>query len=165
MYLGYLVDVPDKKGKITFRQKGNAKYVYYEYDRVYDPERKYTIVKRSTIGKLSEEDPDKMRPNENFRKFFPEVEAPGEREDAGRSSALKAGTYMVINQVVTSCGCTVATYTKKPIAPGASGTIKVKYDGKGRFPSHIKKMITVRTNGVPEMVRLYVEGDMVDEQK
>ena len=54
MYLGYLVDVPDKKGKITFRQKGNAKYVYYEYDRVYDPERKYTIVKRSTIGKLSE---------------------------------------------------------------------------------------------------------------
>ena len=55
MYLSYLVDVPDKKGKITFRQKGNAKYVYYEYDRVYDPERKYTIVKRSTIGKLSEE--------------------------------------------------------------------------------------------------------------
>ena len=72
---------------------------------------------------------------------------------------------LVINQVVTSCGCTVATYTKKPIAPGASGTIKAKYDGKGRFPSHIKKMITVRTNGVPEMVRLYVEGDMVDEQK
>ena len=104
MYLGYLVDVPDKKGKITFRQKGNAKYVYYEYDRVYDPERKYTIVKRSTIGKLSEEDPDKMRPNENFRKFFPEVEAPGEREDAGRSSALKAGTYMVINQVVKDLG-------------------------------------------------------------
>ena len=26
MYLGYLVDVPDEKGKITFRQKGNAKY-------------------------------------------------------------------------------------------------------------------------------------------
>ena len=55
MYLGYLVDVPDEKGKITFRQKGNAKYVYYEYDCVYDPKRKYTIVKRSTIGKLSDE--------------------------------------------------------------------------------------------------------------
>lgn len=59
--------------------------MYYEYDRVYDPKRKYTIVKRSTIGKLSDEDPDKMRPNENFRKFFPEVEAPGERGDADRS--------------------------------------------------------------------------------
>ncbi|MGI6222891.1 MAG: DUF1573 domain-containing protein [Prevotella sp.] len=72
---------------------------------------------------------------------------------------------LVINQVVTSCGCTVATYTKKPIAPGKSGVIKVKYNGKGRFPSHIKKMITVRTNGVPEMVRLYIEGEMVDDNK
>ena len=32
MYLDYLVDVPDEKGKITFREKGNAKYVYYEYE-------------------------------------------------------------------------------------------------------------------------------------
>ena len=68
MYLDYLVDVPDEKGKITFREKGNAKYVYYEYERVYDPKRKYTTVKRSTIGKLSDEDPNRMRPNENFRK-------------------------------------------------------------------------------------------------
>lgn len=104
MYLDYLVDVPDEKGKITFREKGNAKYVYYEYERVYDPKRKYTTVKRSTIGKLSDENPDKMRPNENFRKYFPEAEIPEEREDTGRSSALKAGTYMVINQVVKDLG-------------------------------------------------------------
>ena len=104
MYLDYLVNVPDEKGKITFREKGSAKYVYYEYERVYDPKRKYTTVKRSTIGKLSDEDPDKMRPNENFRKFFPDVEVPEEREDTGRSSALKAGTYMVISQVVKELG-------------------------------------------------------------
>lgn len=71
---------------------------------------------------------------------------------------------LVINQVVTSCGCTVATYTKKPIAPGQTGVVKVKYNGTGRFPSHIKKMITVRTNGVPEMVRLYIEGEMVEKK-
>ena len=104
MYLDYLVDVPDEKGKITFREKGNAKYVYYEYERVYDPKRKYTTVKRATIGKLSDEDPSMMRPNENFRKYFPEVEAPEERENSGRSSALKTGTYMVINQVVKDMG-------------------------------------------------------------
>ena len=63
-----------------------------------------TTVKRSTIGKLSDEDPDRMRPNENFRKFFPDVEVPEERADAGRSSALKAGTYMVINKVVKELG-------------------------------------------------------------
>lgn len=104
MYLDYLVDVPEEKGKITFREKGNAKYVYYEYERVYDPKRKYTTVKRSTIGKLSDEDPSRMRPNENFRKFFPDAEVPEERENTGRSSALKAGTYMVINQVVKDLG-------------------------------------------------------------
>ena len=92
------------RGKLILQLRGNAKYVYYEYDRVYDPKRKYPIVKRSTIGKLSDEDTDKMRPNENFRKFFPEVEAPGERGDADRSSALKAGTYMVINQAVKGLG-------------------------------------------------------------
>lgn len=27
MYLDYLVDVPEVKGKITFRSKGNARYV------------------------------------------------------------------------------------------------------------------------------------------
>ena len=30
MYLDYLVDVPEVKEKITFRSKGNARYVYYE---------------------------------------------------------------------------------------------------------------------------------------
>lgn len=104
MYFDYLVDVPDEKGKITFREKGKAKYVYYEYERVYDPKRKYTTVKRSTIGKMSDEEPSRMRPNENFRKFFSDAEVPEEREHTGRSSALKAGTYMVINQVVKVLG-------------------------------------------------------------
>ncbi len=67
---------------------------------------------------------------------------------------------LVINQAVASCGCTVPSYTKKPIAPGEKGTITVTYDGKGKFPGHFKKTITVRTNGIPEMTRLYVEGTM-----
>ena len=45
MYLDYLVDVPEVKGKFTFRSKGNVRYVYYEYDRIYDPDKKYTTVK------------------------------------------------------------------------------------------------------------------------
>lgn len=67
---------------------------------------------------------------------------------------------LIINQAVASCGCTVPTYTKTPIAPGETGTIDVTYNGKGRFPGHFKKTITVRTNGETEMTRLYIEGDM-----
>lgn len=69
---------------------------------------------------------------------------------------------LVINQVVASCGCTVPKYEKKPVAPGQQGTINVTYNGKGKFPGHFKKSITVRTNGKTEMTRLYIEGDMTE---
>lgn len=71
---------------------------------------------------------------------------------------------LVINQAVASCGCTVPEYTKTPILPGKSGEIKITYNGKGKFPGHFKKSITIRTNGNPEMTRLYVEGMMTEEK-
>lgn len=67
---------------------------------------------------------------------------------------------LVINQAVASCGCTVPEYTKTPIKPGEKGEIKVTYNGTGKFPAHFKKTITVRTNGNPEITKLYIEGDM-----
>lgn len=70
---------------------------------------------------------------------------------------------LVIHQAIASCGCTVPAYTKTPIAPGQHGKIEVTYNGTGRFDKHIKKVITVYTNGVPETVRLTIEGDMVDK--
>ena len=69
---------------------------------------------------------------------------------------------LIINQAVASCGCTVPEYTKTPVQPGESGSIKVTYNGTGKFPGHFKKMITVRTNGKVEMTRLYIEGDMTE---
>ncbi len=69
---------------------------------------------------------------------------------------------LVINQAVASCGCTVPEYTKTPIQPGKKGEIKVTYNGTGKFPGHFKKSITIRTNGVVEMTRLYIEGEMTE---
>lgn len=77
-----------------------------------------------------------------------------------------AGTApLVINQAVGSCGCTIPTYTKKPIKPGEKGEIQVTYKGRGLYPGHFKKTITVRTNGDPSMVRLYIEGTMTESEK
>lgn len=67
---------------------------------------------------------------------------------------------LIINQATASCGCTIPKYTKKPVMPGQKGTISVTYNGKGRFPGHFKKAITVRTNGNPTMTRVYIEGKM-----
>ena len=72
---------------------------------------------------------------------------------------------LIINQAVASCGCTVPSYTKEPIAPGKTGAIKVTYNGKGKFPGHFKKSITVRNNGKPEMTRIYIEGTMEEASK
>ena len=77
----------------------------------------------------------------------------------------KGDAPLVINQALASCGCTVPAYTKEPIAPGKKGEIKVTYNGRGKFPGHFKKSITVRCSGKPEMVRLYIEGVMEEAQK
>ena len=100
MYLDAYVKVPEVKGKITFRTKGNTTYVEFEYDRVYSTEKQYTDVKRKTIGKLADEDKRIMRPNENFIKFFPDIELPEERDRSSRSCGLRIGTWVVIRKIV-----------------------------------------------------------------
>lgn len=71
---------------------------------------------------------------------------------------------LVIHQAVASCGCTVPEFTKEPIKPGETGTIKVTYNGAGRFPGHFKKSITVRSNAKTEMMRVYIEGNMTPKE-
>lgn len=67
---------------------------------------------------------------------------------------------LIINQAFASCGCTVPTYTKDPVKPGDKGQIDVTYNGKGKFPGHFTKTITVRSNARNEIVRLTIEGTM-----
>lgn len=99
MYLDFLVEVPDVQGKITTKVKGDAIYVNYEVGREYYPDRKYTIPKRVTIGKLSKADRKKMIPNQNFLTYFPETELPEEKFNSNRSSCLRIGAYIVIQKI------------------------------------------------------------------
>jgi hypothetical protein len=68
---------------------------------------------------------------------------------------------LIIHQAYASCGCTVPEYPKQPIMPGKQGVIKVTYNGTGKIPGSIHKTITIRTNGKTEMIRLYIEGEMI----
>lgn len=67
---------------------------------------------------------------------------------------------LVLQQVFSSCGCTVPSYSKDPIQPGEKGRITVTYNGKGKFPGKFTKMIIVRSNASNSMVRIYIEGTM-----
>jgi len=67
---------------------------------------------------------------------------------------------LVIQNVVTTCGCTTPEWTRQPIRPGETGFIKVAYDVKGR-PGAIDKTITVHSNSTPASTNLRIIGEVV----
>ena len=68
------------------------------------------------------------------------------------------GEPLVIQQAFSSCGCTVAKFSKDPIAPGAKGQVTVSYNGKNKVPGHFKKPVSIRSNAANSLVRIYIEG-------
>lgn len=66
---------------------------------------------------------------------------------------------LILSNVKSSCGCTVPSYSKTPIAPNTSGVITVKYDTKkvGAF----SKTITVTSNATEGTTSLKVKGIVV----
>ena len=69
---------------------------------------------------------------------------------------------LIIHQVVASCGCTSPEYTQNPVKPGERGSIKVTYNGKGKFQGPFRKVVTVRYNSREKnkAVNLFIQGTM-----
>ena len=64
---------------------------------------------------------------------------------------------ITILEVVASCGCTDVQWTRKPIAPGASGTITATYKNTdGPYP--FDKMLTCYIAGIERPVILRLRG-------
>ncbi len=53
---------------------------------------------------------------------------------------------LYLNQVHPGCGCTLANYTKTPIAPGAMGEVDAQFDTKKSHPGEVHKTIFVSAN-------------------
>ncbi|MCU0456231.1 MAG: DUF1573 domain-containing protein [Bacteroidales bacterium] len=67
---------------------------------------------------------------------------------------------LLINNAVTSCGCTVPKYDNKPIEPGASGSIEVVFDTSGRSGIQTKS-ISVHSNASTPVVILQIKADVI----
>ena len=104
MYLKALVDIPNLTGKIVTQKKKGSTYIFYEYDRVYDPARKFNVPKRAVIGKLSADDDGKMHPNPNFQKYFPTVPLSTINAEISRSCCLRIGSWVVVSEIVRHYG-------------------------------------------------------------
>lgn len=100
MYYDFSVPIPKEKGKILFKKKGNSSYVLYEYEREYKKDKQYVIPKRSIIGKLLSDNSERMFPNENYQKYFPNAVLPEERSEAYRSCCLRIGSYVAIQKIL-----------------------------------------------------------------
>lgn len=71
-------------------------------------------------------------------------------------------TPLIIKETRATCGCTVPEKPEQPIAPGAMGEIKVKFNTAGK-PGAQSKVVTIVANTSPETsevtLRGFVEGD------
>ena len=66
---------------------------------------------------------------------------------------------LLISKTDVSCGCTVPTFSKEPVAPGAEGVIEIQYNSKGH-PGHQHKNVIVHSNGQMEAMSIGFEADV-----
>lgn len=69
---------------------------------------------------------------------------------------------LVISDVRSTCGCTVAEWPKTPVAPGAKGEIKARFDTKNKNGLEIKP-ITITANTLPAKLNIFLEGNVIGQ--
>lgn len=68
---------------------------------------------------------------------------------------------LIIEDVKSSCGCTVPKKPEEPVLPGETGKIEVKYNTKIVGP--IRKTITVYSNAEESVKALKIKGTVIDD--
>ncbi len=91
------------------------------------------------------------------------------REDGGLAehsfAFVNAGDApLLLHSVGTSCGCTVSEWPRDPVMPGENGHVKAVFNPNGR-PHGFTKTLTVRSNGVQEVVTLRIEGYVIPKRQ
>jgi hypothetical protein len=71
-------------------------------------------------------------------------------------------TPIVISNVSSTCGCTVPSWPKEPVAPGKKGAITVVYNTK--IPGSFNKTVVVYSNANNSPVRMTIMGKVNPRQ-
>ena len=69
-------------------------------------------------------------------------------------------TPVVIQRVITSCGCAAPSYTREPVLPGKKGKVKVAYNTIHR-PGTFRKSVRVYTNVPDTVYTLIIKGSVI----
>ena len=71
---------------------------------------------------------------------------------------------VIINNVLTTCGCTAPEWPKDPIQPGAEGEVKVVFDSLSKIGRQ-NKVITIRSNAKSGDYRLRISVMLLPQQQ
>ena len=91
------------------------------------------------------------------------------KEDGGMAETVFEFTNtgnqpLILNNVRATCGCTTPEWTKDPVLPGKSGSIKVGYNPQNR-PGAFSKNVNVYANTQPGVTVLTIKGNVAQREK
>lgn len=66
---------------------------------------------------------------------------------------------LIVVNAKGSCGCTVPTWSKEPLAPGETGTMLVKFNTSGK-PNAQTKTVTIKANTEKGTESLTIKGNV-----
>lgn len=71
---------------------------------------------------------------------------------------------LVIQSASASCGCTVPSYPRTPVAPGETGEIQVKFDSSNK-PGIQNKTVSLTANTNPAITRLTIKSNVAPKSQ
>ena len=77
----------------------------------------------------------------------------------------KGDAPLVIKKITKSCSCMSVVYSRKPVMPGESAVIKIKYAPHKVEPGIFHKAIQIYSNESTEVRLITIQGNSVDNKK
>ena len=78
---------------------------------------------------------------------------------------IKGDAPLVIKKITKSCSCMSVVYSRKPVMPGESAVIKIKYEPHKVEPGIFHKAIQIYSNESTEVRLITIQGNSVDNKK
>ena len=77
----------------------------------------------------------------------------------------KGDAPLIIKKITKSCSCTTVNYSRKPVMPGESGVITIKYEPHKVEEGVFNRVIQIYTNASNKARILAIQGNSVEKPK
>ena len=77
----------------------------------------------------------------------------------------KGDAPLVIKKITKSCSCTTVNYSRKPVMPGQSGVISIKYEPHKVEEGVFNRVIQIYTNASNKARILAIQGNSIEKGK